>query len=303
MGIAHQAAARRSPSVVPPPDKCGVIQSEKTGLSPRSVKYERNDERTGCVLVTVFASIVLFVLLVPSRRHHLPATERLQSKNHLKTIGLALHDYHDVYATFPPSAIVKVSSGDTTGADSRPLDSIEQHGWMVMLLPYIDGGFSETDEGLYQRIDFHQPWDSTVNRSVFGRQIETFLHPCHRRDKSYVTQVGEFAAAHYAGNSQLFKPNDGLRIREITDGTSNTLMAGEVSTGFQPWGSPGNVRDPAAGIGKSNSQFAGHSDAGEYAQFLMADGSVRRVKKDIDPEVVANLANPADGNEIDHNSW
>ena len=50
---------------------------------------------------------------------------RLQSKNNLKQLGLAFHNYHDVYKQFPIGAYV------------RP-DGTAIHGWIIRLVPYLE---------------------------------------------------------------------------------------------------------------------------------------------------------------------
>ena len=55
-------------------------------------------------------------------------------------------------------------------------------------------------------------------------------------------------------------------------------MAGEVWAGYKPWGHPTNWRDPAKGIHTTADSFGSPSQP-DYVQFLMADGSVRTVRK------------------------
>ena len=67
---------------------------------------------------------------------------------------------------------------------------------------------------------------------------------------------------------------------------------GEVDANFEPWGKPGNLRDPATGLNRSANGF-GCVRAARIVFFVMADGSVRELRDDIDPEVLRALATPA----------
>jgi hypothetical protein len=77
---------------------------------------------------------------------------RAQSVNNLKQIGLALHNYHDVYKSFPPAAIYS--------KDGKPLLS-----WRVAMLPYL-----HTSQGnLLKKFRLDEPWDSEHNRALIAR--------------------------------------------------------------------------------------------------------------------------------------
>ena len=78
-------------------------------------------------LLVVIAIIgVLVALLLPAVQSAREAARRMSCSNNLKQLGLALHNYHDVYGSFPP-AIVRDSDGS-------PLYS-----GRVLLLPFLPG--------------------------------------------------------------------------------------------------------------------------------------------------------------------
>ena len=85
-----------------------------------------------------------------------------------------------------------------------------------------------------------------------------------------------------------------MKLKQIKDGLSNTLLLGTARGHFKPWGSPDGMRDPALGINRSPDGF-GDAPGSLGAQFVMADGSSRFVSSKIDPAVLKALATPNGG--------
>lgn len=232
--------------------------------------------RSGLLIVGgVFLGLLLVcggILMLPKVQGARNAARYFQNKNNLKQIGLALHNYHDVYKMFPPGGIVRE-------------DGMQLLSWQASILPYLDGAGAP----LFANINPDFAWNSPQNQSPFSQQIDTYLNPG-------VSRHPDGAVSHHAGNSHLFQFNKGVSIAEITDGTSNTILAGNVSTGFKLWGDPTNVRDPGLGIGNTPEQFGGPFQGG--AHFLLADGSVRFIRENIDRNVLKALATPAGGEQV-----
>ena len=201
------------------------------------------------------------------------ATSRVKSSNNLKQMALALHMYHDAHVCFPPGAIAD--------ANGKLRDS-----WQTSLLPYVEG------KRIYDGINFNVPWDDPMNAASISTQVSPYLNPIISRTKD---ERG-YALSHYAGNSQIFYNNSRVRIRDIKDGTSNTLMGGEVAEGFEAWGNPINMRDPALGLNKGPETFGG--PGGKQTQFMLVDGSVKTVSSNIDPAVLKALATPRGGEVV-----
>ncbi|HEX6986597.1 MAG TPA: DUF1559 domain-containing protein [Planctomycetaceae bacterium] len=188
--------------------------------------------------------------------------------------------------------------------------------WLVLGFNYqsdIDGAlppggsFTPTGVGLhsweshllvglgYQNpIDFERPWRDPVNEGHFRSVVPEFINPGFRT-ADFRDSEG-FGLSHFAANVHTLGPNTALKPDEITDGASNTILIGEVNTGFRPWGDPVNWRDPAAGLGETPVTFGGAPSTGG-ATFLMADGSVRTVSDDVAPSVLRALATPAAGDQ------
>lgn len=90
----------------------------------------RTTRRTGMTLVEVIVAIIIVALLlavlIPSIQSARESARRTQCKNNLKQLGLALHNYHDTFNTFPPGYVL--------GENSPYLG----WGWGVMITPYLD---------------------------------------------------------------------------------------------------------------------------------------------------------------------
>lgn len=232
----------------------------------------RSVVKTICnVFVVLVLLLLLVALLLPSMRNAPEAARRSASKNNLKQIGLALHNYHDTFKTLPPSEIV----GE---------DGTLYHSWTMQIMPFLDSAGAP----LFNEIDFNHPWNHSRNVQNYKKDLITwYLNPAI----SETSNNEGFGYAHYAGNSHIFTPNGTFRFEDCTDGSSNTLMVGEINANFKPWGQPGNVRDPALGINKGTNTFGSPFEGG--AQFCLMDGSVRFVSENINPGTLKSLATPA----------
>lgn len=212
---------------------------------------------------------ILAALLLPAVQQARTAARRSQSKNNMKQIGLALHNYHDYQGVFPP--------GGTTTAEGKPY-----HAWQTSILPYME------QSQLYNEIDFDKPWDDPTNQFLFEEEIPQYLNPSI--DET-ISPEG-LGLSHYVGNELLLKKNSGLKLREVTDGASNTILASESGENFKPWADPTNIANPAnlIGSGKKSSYPGGNN-------VLMSDGRVVFISENIDPAILEALSTP-DGGEV-----
>ena len=204
-------------------------------------------------------------------------SHRIESRNNLKQIGLALHNYHDLHDRLPPGGIF-----NQTG---QP-----QHSWMTQILPYVD------QAPLYNKVDFHQPWNAADNRDIFTTELDVYQIPGPRLNRKEPELPQGYQPAGYAANARVLNVNSGLNFKEIKDGLSNTLLAGEVNSQLKAWGDPTNFRDPALGINAHPRGFGGPFKGG--ANCLLGDGSARFINENIDPAVLKALATPNGGEDM-----
>lgn len=218
----------------------------------------------------VLVALLFIVVLLPAVQQGREAARRSTSKNHLKIIGIAMHNYHDTHRIFPP--------GGTETTDGKPY-----HSWQTSLLPHMEHA------SLYNQIDFDQPWSDPANQALFKQEIPSYLNPTISENKS----PDGLGLSHYVGNQHFLKKNTGIQLRDITDGASNTIIAVEAGENFKPWGDPTNIAD------LSNIMSSGNKTAYKGGRhILMADGSVRFISENVDPETLKHLSIPDDGHIV-----
>ena len=202
-------------------------------------------ERPGFTLVELLVVIaiigILVALLLPAVQAAREAARRMQCGNNMKQIGLALHNYHDTYKTFPPEAIWTMRPGRATAQwPAGPCVAGEQRNftWISLILPFIEQG------PLHDKIDFKIP---ALNQNIpgvgplQGVVLPAFLCPS---DTPFANPPHGFGYTSYAGNAgwdqhrRLFGDEriagyfpliDAVKLSDVKDGTSNTIMVGEVT--------------------------------------------------------------------------
>jgi prepilin-type N-terminal cleavage/methylation domain-containing protein/prepilin-type processing-associated H-X9-DG protein len=232
------------------------------------------------LLVVIAIIAILIALLLPAVQQAREAARRSTCKNNLKQIGLALHNYHDTYKTFPPGYIFDVRDA-AAGTCCR-----ESWGWTAMILPHIDQkplfeqlGVSKQglDQGIatggtaYQQLlqtpldVFRCPSDPGGNNGVtvthqnrhFGGGIGTTTAGWGNWVASSSNYVGVLGNRERVGSNYpnpddtngIFSYNSRVRIADITDGTSNTFLVGERDAKNCRGGSWVGTRNPYGGNG------------------------------------------------------
>jgi len=227
------------------------------------------------LLVVVLIVGGLVALLLPATRSVPAAARRTKCKNNLKQIGLALHNYHDVYGSLPPAY--------TVDAEGNRL-----HSWRTLILPFID------QAPLYEQVDLTKPWDDPVNLVAFATTIQAYQCTSADIEPNHTTYVA------LVGDDRAFSP-DGRTFRDFIDGTSNTAMVTETLPGQTlHWMSP---FDDRVDIFKDlNSESKTYHMGG--IQILLADGSVRFILSDLDQETLTAISTIAgDEGDVISTNW
>ncbi len=221
------------------------------------------------LLVVIAIIAVLVALLLPAVQQAREAARRGQCKNQLKQIALAVHNYEGTHTCFPPGQI-------RLGFATMP----RVRGWsmFVQLLPYFD------QEPLYNTWDFANPLTNETNGNT-AVILPVLLCPSATLGPNPYTKPSgvRYALTSYGGNggTQSHPPDqtkgDGvfagtgpaittpptvqhglIRIRDLIDGPSNTLLLGERSHHdpiYDTFFTSGNTTNPMGGWGPSGGQL------------------------------------------------
>jgi prepilin-type processing-associated H-X9-DG protein len=288
------------------------------------------------VLVVVAIVAVLVSLLLPAVNATREAARRTQCVNNLMQLSVALENYSGAHGVLPPGVV-----NDTGPILNRPKGY--HVGWMVMLLPFVEGG------NVASRIDGTTGIYDAANLTARRTAIATFLCPSDttavRRPDDGVA-LNNYAACHHdvekpigARDRGVFFLNSRVRHEDIADGTSYTIFVGEkirdpsdlgwasgTRSSLRNAGSPINAPAPSyvpgspfpawfdEGTGEMPPSGPPDFDPVRFvggfgsrhsggANFAFGDGSVRFLKQGISRALFRCLADRADGEIIDDDRW
>jgi len=202
------------------------------------------------LLVVIAIIAVLIALLLPAVQQAREAARRSQCKNNLKQLGLAMHNYHDVHQCFPGVSY----DNENNGGDENIHAS---YSWSVFLFPYLEqtAAYNLLSPGAPRRM--HDAINDAVLRQVMQTPMPMFRCPSDtgpvlnnhypiNNGTGTATARVDIATSNYVGVSSAGDirrdntngtfvsgtPVNGNRysvrgMRDMTDGTSNTMMIGE----------------------------------------------------------------------------
>lgn len=284
-------------------------------------------------LLVVIAIIgILLALLLPAIQMTREAGRRVQCRNNLKQLGLALLNHHDTHKRFP--------AGWTANADA----GVPGWGWTSRLLPFLE------QQHVYSRMNtklpISDPSHDEIRRQTFSFLLcpsaQTFDQNVELPSGGYADPYGpltypyEVGRSHYVGClgtyvqqeemedgeycpsgtyvmaggttlDGLFYRNSRVNLREVRDGTSNTIAIGERSgqvfnsswvgvvhgSAYPAWRVLGWTGEPPNNKPGSEVHFHGYAqfNSGHHAltHFVMLDGSVQTLFDEIDPSVFQGM--------------
>lgn len=321
-----------------------------------STSTGRNKRYLGFTLVELLVVIaiigILIALLLPAVQQAREAARRMSCQANLKQIGIALHNYHDVYQSFPPGGFRYMGPSPSSNNENTAFGATS-HSFLVAILPQVE--FS----AMADQFNHIQGWRGRPNRRVVTTVPPVYQCPSaplthsDHTDETIIDNsdavIGPMFAGHYVGNMgpvgtgyQLFckkssdsgsapncdsfnevsnqgvlGANSKIGFRDVTDGTSNTIMVGELSTNEYPTGAPAprawsrGCADHSCGMSKNvkfginiqgfvsgnfnNMSFSSMHPGG--TQVLMADSSVHFISENIDMDLYLATAS-RNGNEV-----
>lgn len=296
-------------------------------------------------LLVVIAIIgILVALLLPAIQSAREAARRSQCLNNFKQVGIGLHNYHSSHGHFPSGLEVFTHSYPCTLPSSHPalISGTTGWSWGAFILAHIE------EDAVHDTIDFKHPAQMHVPKLNFvaaGTKIQTFLCPSDikgfelisccsglsngsrpQEDVAKTNMAGVADSRDWTCNAEkswarldadgvMFQVSN-LPISKITDGTSHTLMVGEVvgalsvprpgfpvSDNFGFYWVTWNVLHTANGINlasKIEPQRVNSVEEGSFASFhpggchfVFSDGHADFLSEDIDKAALAALTTRA----------
>ena len=204
------------------------------------------------LLVVIAIIAILIGLLVPAVQKVREAAARMQCANNLHQIALAAHNHHDVYQRFPSGVNLPISTASgaifptnalvTSGKVGQPPVPNEFISWPEAILPYVE------QDNLQKKLDLTQREFANCNgpTSTGAQVVKIFICPTDPLPSNVSTYPNANGPYYFGTNSYganggtksyyvdttmttdgVFYFNSQVRIVDITDGSSNTLLFGE----------------------------------------------------------------------------
>jgi prepilin-type N-terminal cleavage/methylation domain-containing protein/prepilin-type processing-associated H-X9-DG protein len=281
--------------------------------------------RTGFTLIELLVVIaiiaILIGLLLPAVQKVREAAARSQCSNNLKQIGLAFHTHNQTLGYFPQGGL-GLNYAPTYINNAPATLQKQAAGWGFQILPFIEGENVHkagpavavgTPNKLFFCPSRRDAQVVTFNESKYGFDVVT--------GKQILTgQVAhamcDYAASNSDGNGVVRKgTNPPITVRDIRDGTTNTIMVADKRIGYQHLGKRQWDDDQGYTVGWDDDTIRSgkvqpqedaptHSDhsfgSSHPSKFnaVFADGAVRSISYTVDLTVFGYLCNIADGQPV-----
>jgi prepilin-type N-terminal cleavage/methylation domain-containing protein/prepilin-type processing-associated H-X9-DG protein len=224
--------------------------------------------RTGFTLIELFVVItilaILIGLLLPAAQKVRATAFRMQCANNLKQIGLGFNNYVNANRYFPPART------------STPY----AHNWAPYVFPYLEQG------NLYQQYNWNAHWYHASNQTTIATPVKILQCPAvpdptrvdHKN--GHPVAVSDYAAPDVVADSLISSglitrpqnsagvPADGdlkIRLEDVTDGTSTTLMIIEDAGRPGHWVRSGKGPDNVTPGGGNEDVVNGHVNGAGWA--------------------------------------
>jgi type II secretory pathway pseudopilin PulG len=213
------------------------------------------------VIVVIVVLLLLAALLLPATRSASEAARTNSCLNGLKSISLALYNYHDKHGHFPPAYTV-----DDEGN--------RLHSWRTLILPYLE------EQSLYDSIDLTKSWYDPVNAEARKTFLDCYTCPSTDLEEGTTTYLA------LVGPNWAFGGETQRSLDEFDDGTSKTILFVEVDTERAVhWMSPFDFND-ADGLPFDKDTQGAHPG---FNLAAFADGHIASIPRDVDPDVLRGM--------------
>jgi len=195
------------------------------------------------LLVVIAIIAVLIALLLPAVQQAREAARRSACKNNMKQLGLAMHNYHDIYTTFPIGS--RYYNGNWRASILAQLDQAPAYNQLNFSATMWSGGSAPGYNANPILRTLRVPdYNCPSSALSIDSNLNSTNNLCHGQAIDYVAIAGAYvdpsgqSTAHcsaltnqqsYICNNGMFAPNQVFRIGDCTDGSSNTLLIGEQS--------------------------------------------------------------------------
>jgi len=309
-----------------------------SGDSPRPARRRRQSSggtSRGLIIAMVIGGVLLFgmciavpliALLLPAVQATREAARRSQCQDHLHNFAIAVHNYEGVHKKFPPGWINTTPTGPN-------------YGWGMSILPFAEQKpyFDQLDP---ENVSLDDALRDPMKMTLLGASLDLWNCPSDtfvgtNTDRPFTDTTGMtrmIASGNYIGNNGvdwgsgltmtgILGKNSSAQMRDITDGTSNTFLAGErsfVASGGLPCGaaatigvggdgvtiresdqlaiSKNGVNNPGYDSSSKPNCFSGYASLHPgVAHMTLCDAKVTAISENVDPNVFNALAGRNDG--------